>query len=509
MRKSIRNAPQPASDTTFEKNSGHWKYNGNHFCARSTQYCRTGAGSLKITSNSAPDTVYFMGDSLTADGTYPNQVGLLLGNLYGISNKGIGGQNTTQMLARFATDITNHADCKYVVIFGGTNDIAGSSVATIESNLQAMYTVAHNAGIKVVALTITPRGYTGQNQTNLLAVNAWILNAAINIDYKIDAYTLLNDPNNTGNLNFYYDSGDHLHLNSYGYTLLGNAVFNGVSQWYGNGNCVSLPSRFFTPFVAGSDYLVKVYAYGDNASSTLTMQCGDKVTKGFVVYSATPGTFTEQDFTFQATALTIGQPIQLYLNGAGNVFVDDISISKISSQSIQIANAMDDARVVPGWGNYFDSVNCDIGNEAGSSMDTGFRFLGLNVPKNATIVNAYIGFTTNGVGNVDNVNVRIKAEANATPATFSTYADFVGRTRSTAYIDWSAIPHWLFWTVYNTPDIKTVIQEVVNLAGWNAGQNITLFIADNGSTGTAKRYIDDYGNGPSGAAILYVTWSIP
>lgn len=180
----------------------------------------------------------------------------------------------------------------------------------------------------------------------------------------------------------------------------------------------------------------------------------------------------------------------------------------ITTQTIHIAANGDDAKVVPGWGNYFDAGNCTIGDE-GTPEEAGFRFLGLNTPKNATIISAYITLTSNSVSTADNVNVRIKGESNATPATFSTYNDFAGRTRTTALVDWSTIPHWAFFTTYNTPEIKTIVQEIVNLAGWGVGQNITLFIANNSSTASANRAVNDYSASAPDAAILYVQWSVP
>ncbi len=176
--------------------------------------------------------VYFMGNSLTADGTYPSYIGALLGSFWNSVNKGISGQTTPQMLARFSSDIISHTECEYVVILGGINDIkADSSISSIKINLQAMYTAAHNAGIKVVAITLLPfKGnvnWTAGRQTNLNTINTWITTTAINIDYIVNPYTTLEN-GSTDSLLSVYDSGDHLHLSTIGYDTLASYIYSNV-----------------------------------------------------------------------------------------------------------------------------------------------------------------------------------------------------------------------------------------------------------------------------------------
>jgi lysophospholipase L1-like esterase len=177
-----------------------------------------------------------MGDSITVlnNGAYPNKVGELLGNQWGIVNKGYTSDTTAMMVARFTADITAHADCEYVIVQGGINDILrGRPPATIEGNLQAMYTTAHDVGIKVVAVSITPAGgwlnWDASKQTALEDVNTWMAGTAANVDYFIDAYSALEDPGNTEHLLPAYDFGDGLHLSQEaGSEALGTTVYNGA-----------------------------------------------------------------------------------------------------------------------------------------------------------------------------------------------------------------------------------------------------------------------------------------
>lgn len=200
---------------------------------------------LWSTGSSTPPTIndniiIGLGDSLTygypydTTGSYLVTLQTLLGSSYATVNKGIIAEQTTTMVTRFQSDVIN-AMPEYVIIWGGTNDLIHSTDTTVinsvESNLQTMYTSAKSVGIRVIALTIPPfKGYTAWTETKgscLTTINSWIATAQ-NVDYVIDTYALLNDPANSGTLLAIYDSGDHVHLNSAGYTAIGTAIYNAV-----------------------------------------------------------------------------------------------------------------------------------------------------------------------------------------------------------------------------------------------------------------------------------------
>jgi acyl-CoA thioesterase I len=115
-------------------------------------------------------------------------------------NRGIGGQTTSQMLARFRQDVIN-LDPKVVVILAGTNDIAGNSGPisneNIEANLASLAELARAHGIRVVFSSILPvHNYTPQSQdfyaqrpmARILALNEWLKgycagSGAVYLDY--------------------------------------------------------------------------------------------------------------------------------------------------------------------------------------------------------------------------------------------------------------------------------------------------------------------------------------
>lgn len=95
--------------------------------------------------------VVFLGDSIT-DGWrlneyFPNK---------DFPNRGISGQITSQMLARFLNDVVSVRPVA-VVILAGTNDIGrGVDIVTIENNLTAICDLADHYKVKVILSSVLP-----------------------------------------------------------------------------------------------------------------------------------------------------------------------------------------------------------------------------------------------------------------------------------------------------------------------------------------------------------------
>ncbi|HUO60240.1 MAG TPA: GDSL-type esterase/lipase family protein [Candidatus Acidoferrales bacterium] len=156
----------------------------------------TAAAAASTTGNpvyTAPEVV-FMGDSITAWWNMPTY---FPGKHY--DDEGVPGNTTAQMLTRFSSDVIAY-NPKVVVILGGTNSLGYVSNEEVESELQGMYTAAQQAGIKVVACTITPRRPTasdarGDLTPQIVAVNEWIRNYCANNGIVVaDYYPALAGP---------------------------------------------------------------------------------------------------------------------------------------------------------------------------------------------------------------------------------------------------------------------------------------------------------------------------
>lgn len=97
-----------------------------------------------------------MGDSIT-DGWYPSDKEFF--EKYNLIGRGISGQCTAHMLARFQRDVVE-LHPKYVVILAGTNDIAlNNGCSDIENtfrNIISMCQIAKANKIKVILCSTTP-----------------------------------------------------------------------------------------------------------------------------------------------------------------------------------------------------------------------------------------------------------------------------------------------------------------------------------------------------------------
>jgi lysophospholipase L1-like esterase len=159
------------------------------------------------------NTVVFLGDSLTLMWDLPTY---FPGQQY--TSKGIGGNTTGQMLARFDTDVVAlHPDA--VMIWGGTNNISIGPIELVEEDLQAMYEKARAAGIVPIACTVTPRRLNlASSNPYIVQVNTWIrgYGAAHGITVA-DYYPVVVDSNGELRSDFALDG---VHFNAAGYSAI-------------------------------------------------------------------------------------------------------------------------------------------------------------------------------------------------------------------------------------------------------------------------------------------------
>lgn len=150
----------------------------------------------------------------------------------GVLNLGIGGTNVsgtnpTTGASRFNNDILSQSGLRWIIIFYGTNDIAGGvSASKITATYKKMIDDAHALNIKVYGATITPfKGSGHYSEAHELVrneVNEWIRTPG-NFDACIDFDKAIRDPNDHSKLLAKY-SKDWLHPNVDGYVFLGKSV---------------------------------------------------------------------------------------------------------------------------------------------------------------------------------------------------------------------------------------------------------------------------------------------
>lgn len=146
--------------------------------------------------------------------------------------------------------------------------------------------------------------------------------------------------------------------------------------------------------------------------------------------------------------------------------------------------------------------NLELGESASSAQTVGLRFRQVNVPQGATIVNAYIQFYV-AKAQSGPAAFTIRGEATDNAVSFSpSNGNLSSRAKTTAAVTWSDVPAWnSVGQAQWSPNLATVVQEIVGRSGWQAGSNLAFFITGQG-TRTARAYDGD----PNAAPCLTIEY---
>ncbi|MDA4137263.1 MAG: GDSL-type esterase/lipase family protein [Thaumarchaeota archaeon] len=140
-----------------------------------------------------------------------------------VLNRGVNGERSDQILARFERDVSAERP-DVVIILAGVNDIfQGRSAAYVEQNLQAMYGLAEGLRIKTVGATILPYNIAGRREVqSMREVNSWLEAASKQGGMLFcDTRRAVSDPNNPDLL---ATTPDGIHPDVEGYRKMGEAL---------------------------------------------------------------------------------------------------------------------------------------------------------------------------------------------------------------------------------------------------------------------------------------------
>ncbi|CAN5305821.1 hypothetical protein BH23BAC1_BH23BAC1_24000 [soil metagenome] len=182
--------------------------------------------------------------------------------------------------------------------------------------------------------------------------------------------------------------------------------------------------------------------------------------------------------------------------------------SKIHSFTKGVISGTDDVEEFSSGIVYSNSSDLDLvfDNATSGNQTVGIRFTNIPIPANAIITKAYIQFKsieeTSGT-----CNLTIEGQAiDHAPAFTTINYNVSSRSRTTTKINWSPPA----WNLINeseepqaTPEIKNILQEIVNRRGWRSG-NAMVFII----TGTGKRDAYAYEKSATNAPRLVVEYAL-
>lgn len=168
------------------------------------------------------------------------------------------------------------------------------------------------------------------------------------------------------------------------------------------------------------------------------------------------------------------------------------------------------------------AANADDGTSAGSSFYNSwayayiakvsstayrsfFRFSSVTIPAGATIISAKIKLRASESSSGTPCNVNIYMEDADDPSAPSSASDLTSRPLTSA-VAWTGVPAFTSGTWYDSPDLTSIVQDIIDRAGWASGNHMTVHIVDNSSGNSTYRGISCREAGTSYSAQLVISY---
>ncbi len=185
--------------------------------------------------------------------------------------------------------------------------------------------------------------------------------------------------------------------------------------------------------------------------------------------------------------LAVGQQVlfKRYIQGTGVIGGQEISTDDAEEITEGIGGTpmiddLEDDDLDAGWEGEADDQNL---------VSVGLRFRDMFIPKGATIDSAFLILASHEDKDATDVaKLTIYGEAADFAETFNDSIPFTTRPATTAAVEWTVDEPWVIYLPYQTPDIGSVVQEIIDRPGWAVGNPISLIITgeDQGVTDTLE-----------------------
>jgi hypothetical protein len=180
-----------------------------------------------------------------------------------------------------------------------------------------------------------------------------------------------------------------------------------------------------------------------------------------------------------------------YLFGLSSVALD-----------VRVGSSSDDAEERETGGMRLTSSDLELTRDDGN-QSIGLRFGNVTVPAGAVVTSAYIQFTADESSS-EATSLTLFGQASTDPATFSgTKFDVSGRPRTGASVGWTPDP-WVrgdAGPAQRTPELRDLIQEIVDQSGWSSGNSVAVII-----TGSGLRTAEAFDGQSQQAPLLHVEY---
>jgi hypothetical protein len=129
-----------------------------------------------------------------------------------------------------------------------------------------------------------------------------------------------------------------------------------------------------------------------------------------------------------------------------------------------------------------------LGRDSNKTANHFILFENVMIPQYADINSANVSFTLTGVGG-STVNLNFSAQAVGNATFPLNYTEFLTKQAElvSSLVAWDAVPSGGWGTILQSPNLETVVQEIVNRSDWVSGNSILIWIGDNGSASYSHR----------------------
>jgi hypothetical protein len=134
-----------------------------------------------------------------------------------------------------------------------------------------------------------------------------------------------------------------------------------------------------------------------------------------------------------------------------------------------------------------------------------FRFQNVTVP-NASVISTATLTLVVGAGASATFNMTIKGEDVDDSVAYEEETDADDATETTAGVAWAGSSGWSTSDVEVSPDIKTIIQEIVDRGGWASGNDLTLRVNYNGADANEEYEFKSFDDSAGVSALLTITY---
>ena len=172
----------------------------------------------------------------------------------------------------------------------------------------------------------------------------------------------------------------------------------------------------------------------------------------------------------------------------------------------RISTNVDDAEEFYDGNMSLNSTDLELGLEKSLPHKVGVRFTNLSIPENAVINKAYIQFKADEKDSESTALTIYGESIGNAPAFNNLDYNISDRTKTNISVSW--LP--AVWgstgaagEEQRTPDLSSLIQEIISTTGWESNNAIAFIISGDGA-----RVAEAYEGDPDGAALLYIEFSV-